>query len=154
MSTTEHTAPVAKPQPRVTALSRPFWDGANAGRLMLQRCLAPECGKACFYPRVCCPHCQAPELEWFEAKGTGRVISHTTVHRTHHDGFNVDAPYVFAAIAVDEGPCLYAQMPDAPSDGRSLVGATVVVGFVDHGPGRRMAVFRLSAPADAPGVSA
>jgi uncharacterized OB-fold protein len=135
----------AKPQPRVNALTRPFWDAANARRLMIQRCTAPGCGRAVFYPRVCCPYCKSAGLEWVEAAGTGRVISHTTVYRTHHDGFNGDAPYVFAAIDLAEGACMYAQMPGAPTDGRSLVGAPVRVDFVEHGPQRLMPVFRLDA---------
>jgi len=135
---------VLKPQPRINELTRPFWEGANKRKLMIQRCARPDCGKAVFYPRVCCPFCKGAELNWFEASGKGRVISHSTVHRTHHDGFNTEAPYVFAAVALDEGPCVYAQIPGAPVDGRSLVDQSVIVDFVEHGPGRRMPVFRLS----------
>jgi uncharacterized OB-fold protein len=132
---------VPKPQPRVTELNRPFWDGCNAGRLMVQRCLA--CRQAIFYPRVCCPFCQHGELEWVQATGKGKVLSHTTVHRTHHDGFNAEAPYVFAAVALEEGPCVYAQLPGAPADGTSLIGRAVRVEFLPHGPGRNIAAFRL-----------
>ena len=142
MITASAQAP-AKPQPRVNALTQPFWEGAAQGRLRIQRCTHDGCGKAVFYPRVCCPHCKQPDLAWFDASGRGRVISHTTVHRTHHDGFNAEAPYVFAAVELDEGPCIYAQLPGAPTDGRSLVGAAVTVGFVPHGPGLSMPVFRL-----------
>jgi uncharacterized OB-fold protein len=134
---------VLKPQPRVNALTRPFWDGANDRRLMIQRCADPACGKAVFYPRVCCPHCQGPALDWVEATGRGTVVSHTTVRRTHHDGFNAEAPYVFAAVALDEGPLLYAQLPGAPLEG-SLTGRAVSVDFAAHGPGRLMPVFRLA----------
>lgn len=131
-----------KPQPRVTELNRPFWNGCNEGRLVIQRC--PACEKAIFYPRVCCPFCQHGDLAWIEAKGTGKVISHTTVHRTHHDGFNAEAPYVFAAIALDEGPCIYTQLAGAPVDGTSLIGRAVRAEFVEHGPTQKMAVFRLA----------
>lgn len=131
-----------KPQPRITALNRPFWNGCNEGRLLLQRCAA--CAKAIFYPRVCCPFCQHGELEWVQASGNGKVISHTTVRRTHHDGFNGEAPYVFAAIALDEGPCFYAQLNGAPIDGESLVGRSVGVEFLPHGPQLRIAAFRLA----------
>jgi len=133
-----------KPQPRVNALTRPFWDGALAGQLLIQRCEQPACGHAIFYPRVCCPFCKGSVLRWEQASRKGRIISHTTVHRTHHDGFNAEAPYVFAAVALEEGPCLYAQVPGAPLDGRSLTGAPVSVAFVDHGPDRKMPVFHLS----------
>jgi uncharacterized OB-fold protein len=138
------TSGVLKPQPRVNEIARPYWDGANNGKLMIQRCARPECGRAVFYPRVCCPFCKGSQLDWIEASGRGRVITHTTVRRTHHDGFNSDAPYVFAAIALDEGPCMYAQLPEAPLES-PLVGRAVTVDFAEHGPGRRMPVFRLTA---------
>lgn len=131
-----------KPQPRITELNRPFWNGCNEGRLLIQRC--PACAKAIFYPRVCCPFCQHGTLEWVAAAGTGKVISHTTVHRTHHDGFNAEAPYVFAAIALEEGPCIYAQLAGAPVDGATLVGRAVKAQFVPHGPQQKIAVFRLA----------
>ena len=133
---------VLKPQPRITELNRPFWTGCNQGRLMIQRC--PACQKGIFYPRVCCPFCKHGDIAWVQASGKGKVISHTTVHRTHHDGFNAEAPYVFAAIALDEGPCLYAQLNGAPVDGTSLVGRVVQVEFVAHGPELRIAAFRLA----------
>ena len=139
-----NTPTVRKPQPRVTDLTRPFWEGANEHALTIQRCADPACGKSIFYPRVCCPFCKGPNLTWVKASGTGRVISHTTVFRTHHDGFNGEAPYVFAAVELTEGPCMYAQIPEAPTDGRSLIGMAVKVDFVDHGPGRKMPVFRLT----------
>lgn len=135
---------VSKPQPRVNELNRPFWEGANSGKLMIQRCARAECGKAVFYPRVCCPFCKGAQLNWVEASGRGRITSHTTVRRTHHDGFNSEAPYVFAAVTLDEGPWIYAQVPGAPLE-KSLTGRSVEVDFEEHGLGRRMPVFRLSA---------
>jgi uncharacterized OB-fold protein len=135
-------SPMLKPQPRVTQLNRPFWDGCNNGRLVIQKCRA--CTRAVFYPRVCCPFCKAGDLDWIEASGRGKVISHTTVHRTHHDSFNAEAPYVFAAVALEEGPWLYAQVLEAPTDGTSLVGRIVTATFVDHGPRQKIAAFRLA----------
>ena len=133
-----------KPQPRVTELNRRYWDGINAGQLVLQYCLNHACQRAIFYPRVCCPYCQHAELEWRDVTGTGRVISHSTIHRTHHDGFNDEAPYVFAAVELGEGVLVYAQLPGAPVDGTSLIGRAVSADFVPHGPNRRMLVFRLA----------
>jgi uncharacterized OB-fold protein len=133
-----------KPQPRVTEINRRYWDGINAGQLVLQRCLNHACRRAIFYPRVCCPYCQHAELEWREAGGTGHVVSHSTIHRTHHDGFNDEAPYVFAAVELAEGVLVYAQLPGAPIDGESLIGRAVTADFVPHGPSRRMLVFRLA----------
>lgn len=89
-----------KPQPRVTELNRPFWEGCNDDRLVIQKCGA--CAHSVFYPRVCCPFCKTDHLDWVEASGRGKVISHTTVRRTHHDSFNAEVPYVFAAIELEE----------------------------------------------------
>jgi uncharacterized OB-fold protein len=120
------------PSPRINALNRPFWEGCRAGELRLQRCMDPACGRAIHYPRVCCPHCQSDQLSWISASGLGRVISHTTVRRTHHDGFNPLAPYVFAAIELVEGPLLYARLVGVGLDER-LIGRQVRVRF-DPGP--------------------
>ncbi|MHA3902871.1 Zn-ribbon domain-containing OB-fold protein [Castellaniella sp. WN] len=131
-----------KPQPRITVLNEPFWKGCNAGKLMVQHCGA--CGQYVFYPRVCCPFCHADALAWKEVSGNGQVISHTTVRRTHHDAFNGEAPYVFAAIALDEGPCLYGQMPGAPTEGESLIGRSVRAIFIAHAPHQKIAAFALT----------
>ena len=133
-----------KPQPRVTELNRAFWQGCNEEQLFVQRCSNPDCGKHVFYPRVCCPFCKADSLGWVKASGRGRVISHTVVRRTHHDSFNAEAPYVFAAIEIQEGPCLYAQLLGAPADGVSLASRAVVAEFVGHGPGQKIVAFRLA----------
>jgi hypothetical protein len=131
-----------KPQPRVTELNRAFWNGCNEGRLVIQRCAA--CKRAVFYPRVCCPFCRSGTLDWIEASGRGKIISHTTIRRTHHDSFNAEAPYVFAAVELEEGPCLYAQLRGAPTDGASLAGRAVAAEFVEHGPGLKIAAFHLT----------
>lgn len=109
---------------------------------MIQRCAA--CSRAVFYPRVCCPFCQHGELAWMQASGRGKVISHTTIHRTHHDGFNSEAPYVFAAIELEEGPCIFAQLNGAPTEGASLIESRVAVEFVPHGHELKIAAFRLA----------
>jgi uncharacterized OB-fold protein len=131
-----------KPQPRVTEINRPFWDACNSERLMMQKCMAAQCGKMVFYPRVCCPHCHGAALAWVEVPRRGKIVSHTTVHRPHHDGFMDEVPYVFAAIEI-EGANIYAQVPGAPTDGSSLIGRSVEAAFVAHGPDRKLPVFHL-----------
>jgi uncharacterized OB-fold protein len=132
-----------KPQPRVTEVNRPFWDACNEDRLTMQRCRAPGCRKTVFYPRVCCPHCHGADLEWVDVGRRGRIVSHTTIHRPHHEGFRAEVPYVFAAIEIEDA-ILYAQVLEAPVSGVSLVGRAVSVAFMPHGPDRRLAAFRLA----------
>jgi uncharacterized protein len=133
---------VMKPQPRVNQLTKHFWEGANHDKLYTQQCESVACRQYVFYPRVCCPYCQSPSLQWVEASGQGLIISNTTIHRPHHDGFLAQCPYVFAAIELAEGPCIYAKVIEAPVD-VSLIGRAVRVEFELHGPNQKMPVFSL-----------
>ncbi|MBP6020330.1 MAG: OB-fold domain-containing protein [Burkholderiaceae bacterium] len=132
-----------KPEPRVNEISQQFWDGLNEGHIHLQRCLDETCGRMVFYPRVCCPFCHGAGLEWLSASGHGKVISHTTVHRPHHDGFGGEIPYVFAAIELTEGVLVYGQMQGAPTCGTSLINRSVQAIFDDRGVKQKVLSFQL-----------
>jgi uncharacterized OB-fold protein len=134
---------IYKPQPRISLLTKPFWDAVNQDKLMIQQCESAGCLKYIFYPRASCPYCHGSKLRWTQAQGGGVVISNTTIHRPHHDGFAHDCPYVFAAIELQEGPCIYAKLILAPID-VSLVGQSVSVKFEIHGPSQKIPVFVLS----------
>ncbi len=136
-------APPPRPMPRIDAVNRPFFDGCNDGRVVIQKCEAAGCGRHVYYPRVCCPHCHGARLAWVEVTGAGRIVSHTTVHRPHHPAFYPDAPYVFAAVRLDEGPIVYATVLDAPAEG-SLTGRSVTPAFTQHTPHQKLLAFRLS----------
>lgn len=137
---------IAKPTPRIDRINRTFFDGCNEERLIIQQCEHGHCGRYVYYPRVCCPHCHGNRLTWRQVSGAGRVISHTTIYRPHHPGFYPDAPYVFAAIQLDEGPLIYATLPDAPIS-ETLLGRPVVATFVPHAPDQKLLAFCL-APQD------
>ena len=61
--------------------------------------------------RASAAHIARAPRTWVEVPGRGKIVSHTTIHRPHHDGFNAER-YVFAAIEI-EGAQLYAQVPGA-----------------------------------------
>ncbi len=90
-----------KPVPIVNPWARPFWDGANDGRLMIQRC--DDCRQHIFYPRVACPHCFSERLAWVQASGRGTVYSYTVVCNNAPSAFAPDVPYVVAVIQLAEG---------------------------------------------------
>ncbi len=94
----------AKPLPRPSTESRPFWEAAREHRLVLQKCGA--CARFWFPPSRCCPHCRSAKNDWTEVKGTGKVFSFVTYHRLYHPGWERDLPYVVAVIELDEGPRL------------------------------------------------
>jgi uncharacterized OB-fold protein len=95
------TQTLMKPVPPVDADSRPYWEGANEGRFLYQRCLT--CGKAQFYSRSLCSHCQSTDLQWQPAQGQGKVASYSVVYRAPIEAFAGDVPYVLALIDMDEG---------------------------------------------------
>lgn len=132
-----------KPQPRVSLLTKPFWDAVDQQeKLLIQQCQSSSCGKYVFYPRVCCPYCHSPDLKWVQSSGKGTIITNTTIHRPHHDGFNHECPYSFAAVELTEGPCIYGKVIGAPLD-VSLIGQAVKVAFEEHGPDKKIPVFML-----------
>lgn len=132
------------PMPRVNATSRPFWDGLAEGRVLVQRCTADGCGRHVFYPRVACPHCHRDTLEWTEVSGRGTVVSHTTVHRPHHESFMPLVPYVFVAVRLEEGPLLYGRLEDADPAASGLLGRAVEPVFQRMGEGATILGFRLA----------
>jgi uncharacterized OB-fold protein len=119
----------AKPLPLPDEDSRPFYDGAAAGKLMLMRCIA--CGTTRLPSRHHCDECLSPEFEWFEASGRGVVRTFGVMHQRYHPGFASEIPYVVAIIELEEGPRMPANIVDtAPADVR--VGMPVLVAWEPH----------------------
>ena len=92
---------IKKPLPVPDSESKPFWDGCNEEKLLIQHC--KDCDKHIFYPRAVCPHCMSDQIEWVEASGKGKVYSYTIARRGAGPAFADDAPYVVALIDLDEG---------------------------------------------------
>lgn len=134
-----------KPLPRITDVNRPFLQACNEGRLVLQYCRDPSCGKAVFYPRVCCPHCGGGQLEWKEVEPAGRIVSFTLVHRPQHQIFYDSVPVPFAAVALDAGPLIYGELTQRPITSKRLMGAPARVVFRAHAGGQMLPYFELLA---------
>ena len=58
--------------------TQPFWDGANAHKLVIKRCNA--CREYHHYPRPFCPKCWSPDVEWFEASGRATLYTWSVVY--------------------------------------------------------------------------
>lgn len=139
MSTTE------KPAPRINSINRPFFEGCNEDRLMLQRCLSRDCGRHIYFPRICCPHCGGGELEWVQASGEGRIVTFTVIRRPNHPSFFPEAPYYFIAVRLKEGPLIYSRLADTPGSEDGLIGRPVTAVFVPHRPDQKLPFFRETA---------
>lgn len=82
-------------------LSRPYWEAASAGRLVLQRCTG--CGTVRHYPRLLCERCHSDQVEWIEASRRGAVHSWTVAHHAFLAALAADVPYVLLTVDLDEG---------------------------------------------------
>jgi len=90
-----------KSLPKINKVDEPYWRGASAGKLLLQKCKA--CGKLQFFPRIVCVECFSGDIDWVEAAGTGKVHSFTWVRVPRNPAFKEEVPICYANIILDEG---------------------------------------------------
>ena len=102
----ERTLPAPKPDPE----TKPYWDAAGAGKLMLKRCR--QCGRAHHYPRALCPFCLG-ETEWLETRGTGVIYSFSVMRRA-------PIPYTIAYVTLDEGVTMMTNIVDCDFDALAI----------------------------------
>ena len=100
--------------PLADQFSAGYWSAAREGTLLIQRC--QTCGRYQFYPRGHCAGCFAPDPEWTQASGRGRLHTYTIIHRTPNGEFAADCPYVLAIIELDEGPRMTARIVGETDD--------------------------------------
>lgn len=128
-----------RPLPEIDPDSRPFWEAATRHELAFQRC--EDCGRAVFYPRNICPHCQGQRLTWTTSAGRGTIHSYTVARKPAGPAFVDLVPLTVALIDLDEG---YRMMSNVLGDpDRVSIGATVAVTFEEIGEGVTLPVFEL-----------
>jgi uncharacterized OB-fold protein len=110
--TTEYKKPL--PRPINTELSRPFWEGAKRGELMMPRC--KKCDHIFFYPRRECPRCLSSDIGWVKVSGKGRLHSFTIVRQPANPAFRDDVPHAYSVIQLDEGPRMISNMVECDLD--------------------------------------
>jgi hypothetical protein len=128
---------VSHPLPPVDETTAPWWEATRDGRFLLQRCGA--CAAVQFPPRSVCVACMAPEPGWVEASGGGRVDSFTVVHRSPAPD-ELEAPYVVARVALDEGPLVLTRLVGEDGEGWRC-DDPVALGWEPMADGRRLPVF-------------
>ena len=133
--------PPARPKavPIPTPETQPYWDGAAAGELRIQRCR--DCRQAYFYPRPLCPSCGSGDVEWFTASGRATLYSYVINHRPA-PGFEADAPYAIAVVQLAEGPRMMTNLVGVEPDPEQLpLDMTLMVEFEPRGE-QAVPVFR------------
>lgn len=116
----EKFASLSIPGPTKIPLTEPFWDAAEKGTLLTQKCGA--CEKHVFYPRGRCPHCWADSLHWIQVSGQGRLKSFSKVWKPGNDGWAPATPYVVGLVELAEGPTMLSTILSAtePQVGETL----------------------------------
>lgn len=92
------------PGPVSTAVSMPFWDATQQGRLSIPRC--GDCRAYFFYPRELCPYCWSQNWSWRDVSGAAALKTYTVVHRPGHFGWAPVTPYAIGLVELAEGPTL------------------------------------------------
>ncbi len=131
-----------KSLPKINKVDQPYWRGAAAGKLLLQKCKA--CGKLQFFPRIVCVDCFSGDIDWVQAAGTGKVHSFTWVRVPRNPAFKEEVPICYANVILDEGVIIESRIA-----GKNLqavkMGAKVRVVFQETAdPGIKLPVFELS----------
>ncbi|GGJ32094.1 Zn-ribbon domain-containing OB-fold protein [Streptomyces brasiliensis] len=117
--------------PEPDAFTRPYWDAAVEGRLLLRRCAA--CGRAHHYPREFCPHCWSEDVHWEQASGRATLYTWSTVHRNDLPPFPERTPYVAAVVDLAEGPRMMTELVGC-EPGKLRAGAELDVAFREGVP--------------------
>jgi uncharacterized OB-fold protein len=121
------------------ARSAPFFDGARAGRLMLQRCA--RCAAWLHPVRTRCPDCGSGEIEWAAASGRGRLYSWGLLHRAYHPDHARRLPIALAVVDLEEGVRMSASLAGADAGGLRC-GMPLEVVFEPLVDGSALPVFR------------
>ena len=77
------------------------------GKVMATRC--KKCGASYFPPKMDCPKCIDSEIEWFEIKEAGKLLTYTVVNYGP-TGFENDTPYTLALGEFAEGIRILARL--------------------------------------------
>ncbi|MEU7041178.1 Zn-ribbon domain-containing OB-fold protein [Streptomyces varsoviensis] len=105
--------------PETDAFTRPYWDAAAEGRLLIRRCAA--CSAAHHYPREFCPRCWSEDVHWEEASGRAVLYTWSVVHLNDLPPFGERVPYTAAVVDLAEGPRMMTEVVDCP-EGELRVG--------------------------------
>ncbi|MFJ7194471.1 MULTISPECIES: Zn-ribbon domain-containing OB-fold protein [unclassified Streptomyces] len=124
--------------PEPDAFSRPYWDAAARGQLLLRRCRA--CGRAHHYPREFCPHCWSEDVVWEPASGDATLYTWSVVHRNDLPPFGARVPYVAAVVDLAEGPRMMTEIVGC-EESALAIGMALRVDFRQEEGAEAVAVF-------------
>jgi uncharacterized protein len=96
------------PAPVLTEDNHEFWEAANEGRLVTQRCR--NCGRLNHPPRPMCPRCHSLDHEAIDLAGQGTVYSFSILHYPQFPMFTY--PVIAVLVDLDEGVRILSRLID------------------------------------------
>ena len=133
-----------KQSPVPDALSKPFWDACNEGRLIMQSC--GVCNRMQYPPEATCSQCRSKDhLVWRDVSGRGKIYGYAVMHDCRIRVLQADQPFNLAIVELDEDPGIkmYSHLPGTPVD-EVPVGASVRVEFeATPGTGQKVYEWRV-----------
>ena len=128
-----------KPVPQPDDLSRAFFEGAQRGELVIQRCDA--CQAYLAPGNRACTECLSEALSWTAASGRATLHTFAVMYQRYHPGFADELPYNIAVVELAEGPRLNTNIVGVPNDALR-VGMPLAVAFEDAGESVALPKFR------------
>lgn len=132
-----------KSLPKINPIDQAYWQGAAAGKLLLQKC--KDCGKLQFFPRPACTDCFSGNLDWVEASGRGQVHSFTWVRVPRSPAFREEAPICYINVMLDEGVIMESRLVGKGIEQVKRGDRVQAVFQETHNPEIKLPVFELAA---------
>lgn len=109
-------------------LTKPFWEAANGGRLVIQNCVA--CDRLQNPPQPMCAQCGSGDsLGWKQMSGRGTIYNYCVIYDCPIRLLQEDQPFNLAVIALEDDPGIqmYSVLPGTPVDEVPVGGAVEVI---------------------------
>ena len=132
------------PVPIPDELSKPFWDAANAGKLVVQHCTV--CNALQHPPRPRCRECGSDQLDWKDTSGRGHILTCMVVDDGRIGAMQPEQPFNLATITLDEDPRVnyYSNLPGVEVR-NAPINAAVEVFFKDVSADQKIPEWRVVA---------
>jgi uncharacterized OB-fold protein len=141
LSETENV--ISRPRPIPNDLTRPFWDGVAAHKLVIQRCRA--CKRYTHPPYPECASCRSSDFTFEAVSGRGSIFERVIVEAPVVVGFENDVPYACLLIELVEQPeLLIAGNLVGATPYQARIGRPVRVVFRQESDGFTLPAFELA----------
>ena len=98
--------------------------------------LCKNCGTTYFPPRADCCRCLTSEMDWFDVKGTGKLVSFSTLNYAP-TGFEKELPYSIGLVRFSGGVQVFGRISKTIPLKEITIGMDLLVSPVEL-PGNRI----------------